>query len=148
MSDTPTNVLANIDYIVGRLLLILGLNSSQVDVITFNSINSGSTVVSGSATTSDTSASSAALSSGLSGGSLGTYSVTSSSVSSVGTSEEKKEANVGLIVGVVIGLVAFIAICVIIGYVIYKKKTSNKKIESEIEIHEDGREKKPSSQFG
>jgi hypothetical protein len=54
----------------------LNISSTNVDAITFNTIVSGSTVVSGTATTDDPSAATATLASSLSTGSFGTYTVT------------------------------------------------------------------------
>ena len=109
----------------------MGLNSTDVEAITFNSIVSGSTVVSGAATTSDPAAATATLSTALSSGSLGTYTVTSSSVTVVGTeSSEQSKSQMGLIIGLVVGLLALVAIVVVVVYCIYKKKQAGK-VESD-----------------
>ncbi len=135
LADTPENVLANIDNIVTALLTILNVSTSNVDVITFNSITSGSTIVDGSATTDSTSTSTAALSSSLSpsGSTIAGMSVTTASVTSVGTEEEQKKSNVGLIVGLVIGFVVLVAVVVIVAYFIYKKK----KVSQVNQVNED-----------
>lgn len=91
----------------------MGLNSTDVEAITFNSIVSGSTVVSGAATTSDPAAATATLSTTLSSGSLGTYTVTSSSVTVVGTESSEQKSQMGLIIGLVVGLLALVAIVVL-----------------------------------
>jgi hypothetical protein len=50
LSDTPENILNNVDYIVVLLLSITRQNSTNVQAITFDYIRSGSTVVSGAVT--------------------------------------------------------------------------------------------------
>lgn len=92
--------------------------------VIFDSIQSGSTVISGVTTTTSTSptVASASLSSALASGALGNYTVVSSSVSAQGTdSSSDKPPMTGLIVGVVVGVVA-VAVVAIVGYVIYQKK--------------------------
>ncbi len=48
LDDTVENILADIDTIVDALLQILNMNSTDIEAITFESIEAGSTLVSGS----------------------------------------------------------------------------------------------------
>ncbi len=112
----------------------MGLNATDVEAITFTSIISGSTVVSGAATTSDPAAASSTLSTSLSSGALGSYTVTSSSVTVVGTDSSDKKVQMGLIIGLVIGLLALVAIVVVVVYCIYKKKQAGKVESGQIVI--------------
>ena len=105
-------VMVKLNAIVLALLVMMGLEASYVDAITFSSIKLGSVEVAGSATpvsisSTSVSSSTAALSSGLTSGTMiGGFSVTSSSVVSNGISgsQTTESSNLGLIVGLSVGL--------------------------------------------
>lgn len=119
-------ILGKIDEIVSQLLGILGLNSTQVDLITFTAITASvaagnnnrllqatSSSISGGytpetvSTTAVTSASTALASSLSSGTSLGSFPVTSSSVVSNGvttTTETASDSNLPLMIGLFVGI--------------------------------------------
>jgi hypothetical protein len=85
LGDSPANILANIDTIVAAILQKLGLNTTNVQAITFSRIASGSTVLAGdfsSSSSSSVSTSASLLSAGLVGSSLGGFPVSSASVTS------------------------------------------------------------------
>jgi hypothetical protein len=86
LNDIPVNVLGNIDGLVLQILRACGENTTNVDAVTFDIVQSGSTLVGGSVTTTTTSPTVAAssLSSALATNSFGSYSVISSSVSAQG----------------------------------------------------------------
>jgi len=111
--------LNKIDDIISGLLTIL--NETNINVITLNSVASGSIVpvLSISPTTSSLSAASSALSAGLVNGIPGTtYTVSGVQVTQNGVeaeSEKQSGPNVGLIVGLTVGLtVAVVAVVVLI----------------------------------
>jgi len=89
-ANVTSDVLNKIDDIVSQILRIMGLNSSNVDAVTFQSIKLGSVTIDGSATpplssAGSVSSASAALSASLgTGTSLGGFPVTASSVVSNG----------------------------------------------------------------
>jgi hypothetical protein len=130
LSSSPTDILADIDNIIVQILKAIGENSTNVQVITFYSIVSGSTVMLGSVTPSSSTiaSTSSSLTNLLSSGSLGTYSVSSYTVTtqSQGTdtinSGSSSSSNVPLIVGLAVGIPLGTIILLIIGYIIYKKR--------------------------
>ena len=91
-ANTTAEVLIFVDELIVWLLGLMNLDTTLVDLITFDSFTLGSVVVSGTSTTStgtasSTTASSSALSSGLSSGStVGSFTVGSSSVVTNGVS--------------------------------------------------------------
>jgi hypothetical protein len=131
LNDVPLNVLTNIDALVQQILRTCGENIANIDAVTFNTIQSGSTVVDGSVTTANTSPTVAAssLSSALAANSFGSYLVVSSSVSAQGvstvpTDDDKPKS--GLIVGLAVGLTLGL-ILLVVGCVIYHRRKARRK---------------------
>jgi len=137
LNADASNVLNNIDTIVQGLLTILNQPSSNVNAITFTSIVSGSTSMTGTVTsTSNSSLASISssltvgLASGISGYSVNGVQVTVYGESST-SSSSSSSSNVGLIVGLSVGLTVLVS--VIIGAVLMfrKSRLENLKIAAE-----------------
>lgn len=126
LNDDPANIMNNIDVIVQQLLRICGESTSNVDAVTFDRINTGSTLLTGSLTSSSNPATAAsALTASLASNSFGNYTVLSASISAQGvTSDNPSDSttNTGLIAGLVVGLSVLVVVIVVIGCVIYRKK--------------------------
>lgn len=84
LANNTEVILQDIDNITIGLLAAINESTANVEVITYNSISSGSTIVSGIATTSDPTTTANLLSASLSSKTLGNYTVISASVEVVG----------------------------------------------------------------
>jgi hypothetical protein len=113
---TTSSVVTNIDSIISALLQYLGQSSTNVDVITIQSIVAGSAILTASASPSGSiSTAASGLQSGLSGTTLSGYTISSASVTTVSpNSSDSSNTNVGLIVGLTVGLFCFVGTLTII----------------------------------
>jgi hypothetical protein len=101
--------MTNIDAIVSALLGMMGLSTTNVEVITITSITAGSAIITASASPPSLTTAATSLATQLaSATTIGTLSVTSTTVTTTGATEEK--SNVGLIIGLTVGLVGFAGI--------------------------------------
>jgi hypothetical protein len=125
--DSPENILGNVDSVTTGILSACGLNTSNTNAVTYESIKNGSTAVSGVVSDDSTSPSviAASLSASVASGSIAGISVgSSSSISVTGSSSSDSQPNTGLIAGLVVGLTVLLVVVIVIGYVIYKRRKS------------------------
>jgi hypothetical protein len=129
LNDVPQNVLTNIDALVQLILRTCGENSTNIDAVTFNIIQSRPTVIDGSVTTTTTSptVAAASLSSALATNSFGSYTVVSFSVSVQGFSTDDDKQNTGLIVGLAVSLTLGLILVIIVGCVICRRRKAQRK---------------------
>jgi hypothetical protein len=91
------------------MLIILGINSTSVDLVTFTSIRYSSVVLEGSATPPNITAgsvvsSTSALSSSLASANLGGFPVTQTTIVSNGVDSSSSKNNTPLIIGLAVGI--------------------------------------------
>ena len=106
-----SQVLLNIDALIVSLLISIGEDIANIDVVTITTVVSASVVVSGSVAPSsgDTSTALAAMSASLSNGSIAGYTVTSSSLTEETVGGSSSGLSTESIIGLAAGAVGFVS---------------------------------------